>query len=441
MNSINRIALLFVICFASVSSDRAWADTFGSGVNSFDIEFVVIGSPGNPADTTGTPNPVGSVTYSYRIGGYEISEQMIEKANLLGGLGIVKDSRGANKPVTSISWNEAARFVNWLNITSGSPPAYKFGIQPGQIGYNANTGIQLWAPSDAGYDPSNLYRNSLARYFLPSVHEWYKAAYYSPTSGSYFDHATGSNTAPNAVASGTSAGTAVFGAGGFSNSVPADISLAGGLSPFGTMGQGGNVEEWIETDLDNVNGPASNFRWIRGGNIQSGPSSLSSSGGWYYDIPGNEYRYEGFRVASIVGGPTNSGDFNRDGHVDAADYVAWRKRNGTQDEYNAWRGNFEAAQNTVGGDFNLDGYVDAADYVAWRKKNGTQEDFNIWRSKFGASGAGNNDSSLEVPEPNGWWAVSSLIVAAWLVLARHYPCQRRAFSSALVQDAPPKPLM
>ena len=40
---------------------------------------MTIGNPGNPPDAN--PNPAGSVPYSYRIGKYEISEQMIEKAN------------------------------------------------------------------------------------------------------------------------------------------------------------------------------------------------------------------------------------------------------------------------------------------------------------------------------------------------------------------------
>ncbi|NDB96396.1 MAG: DUF5011 domain-containing protein, partial [Verrucomicrobia bacterium] len=35
--------------------------TFGSGTNQFSIDFVTIGNPGNPADTTGNPNPAGSV--------------------------------------------------------------------------------------------------------------------------------------------------------------------------------------------------------------------------------------------------------------------------------------------------------------------------------------------------------------------------------------------
>jgi hypothetical protein len=47
--------------------------------------------------------------------------------------------------------------------------------------------IGLWTPSDTGYDPTNLYRNNLARYSLPSVDEWYKAAYYDPTSSVYYN--------------------------------------------------------------------------------------------------------------------------------------------------------------------------------------------------------------------------------------------------------------
>ncbi len=66
------------------STDPAHADTFGSGTNTFDIEFVTIGNPGNAADTSGSPNPAGAVAYSYRMGKFEISEQMIDKANAEG---------------------------------------------------------------------------------------------------------------------------------------------------------------------------------------------------------------------------------------------------------------------------------------------------------------------------------------------------------------------
>ena len=261
-----------------------------------------IGNPGNAADTTGNPNPAGSVPYTYRMGKFEISEQMIDKANAVGGLGITKDTRGPDKPATSVSWNEAARFVNWLNTSSGSTPAYKFAIQPGEVGYNANANIELWTISDAGYNPNNLYRNSLARYFLPSVDEWYKAAYYDPTSGVYYDYPTGSDSAPTAVASGTAAGTAVLQS---VSSGPADITLAGGLSPYGTMGQGGNVYEWEETDFDLVNGPTlvrllAAFAAATGAATPATCSSSSRSSG----NPTVESSIIGFRVASIIPEPS-----------------------------------------------------------------------------------------------------------------------------------------
>ena len=37
------------------------------------------------------------------------------------------------------------------------------------------------------------------------------------------------------------------------------------------------------------------------------------------------------------------------------------------------------------GDYNHDGKVDAADYVVWRKSNGSQSGYNTWRSHFGQS--------------------------------------------------------
>jgi hypothetical protein len=300
------LGLLCILLISSATSLAA-ADTFGSGANTFNIEFVNIGSPGNVADTTGNPNPAGSVPYMYRMGKFEISEQMIDKANALGGLGIIKDTRGADKPATSVTWNRAARFVNWLNTSSGSTPAYKFVTQPGEVGYNANTLIQLWTPGDAGYNPNNLYRNSLARYFLPSVDEWYKAAYYDPTSGVYYDFPTGSNSVPDGIDFvGDPNFDAVF-ADGASNSQPNDITNVGLLSPYGTAGQGGNVYEWEETDFDLVNGPTVSTagRGIRGG-VWLGSSGFLSSlvtlDSTY--SPSIEFGDVGFRVATNVPEPS-----------------------------------------------------------------------------------------------------------------------------------------
>ena len=37
---------------------------------------------------------------------FEISEQMIDEANAVGGLGLTHNARGPDKPATGLSWNE-----------------------------------------------------------------------------------------------------------------------------------------------------------------------------------------------------------------------------------------------------------------------------------------------------------------------------------------------
>jgi probable HAF family extracellular repeat protein len=57
-------------------------------------------------------------------------------------------------------------------------------------------------------------------------------------------------------------------------------------------------------------------------------------------------------LARIAIAPTLPGDFNLDGHVDAADYVVWRKNPGgiyTPDDYSTWRANFGATLNPGSG--------------------------------------------------------------------------------------------
>ena len=59
----------------------------------------------------------------------------------------------------------------------------------------------------------------------------------------------------------------------------------------------------------------------------------------------------------------------------------------------------------ITGDFNHDGFVNSADYVVWRKNNGSVADYNAWRANFGVAlgsasslSAGSN-SGANVPEP------------------------------------------
>jgi formylglycine-generating enzyme required for sulfatase activity len=282
-------ALATVASLAAPS--HAGTITFGSGANQFQMEFVTIGNAGNAADTAGEPINAGAVNREYGLGKFEVSEDMITKFNASQSRQITKDTRGTAKPATSVSWNEAARFVNWLNTSTGGFAAYNFTTS------GVNDDIALWTAADtADYEATNPYRSKRATYVLPSFNEWYKAAYYNPTNSTYYNFANGSDTAPTAVASGTGAGTAVYNQDLFQG--PADVNLAGGLSPYGVMGLGGNVSEWDESSGDLANSSGSSSRGLRGGAWASNSSDLSSSAR-FNDFPSLEYDYIGFRVASL----------------------------------------------------------------------------------------------------------------------------------------------
>ena len=69
---------------------------------------------------------------------------------------------------------------------------------------------------------------------------------------------------------------------------------------------------------------------------------------------------------------------------------------------NYWTQLVEAVA-VINADYNDDGIVNAADYVVWRKTDGTQAGFNNWRANFGKTvaggGAGAGGSVSAVPEP------------------------------------------
>ena len=286
MKKSTRLAAVLLTAFTLNIQPSAQADTFGTSGNEFTIDFVNIGNAGNAADTTS----FGAVPYEYRVGTYEITQDAITKATASGMSNVTARPWTGNQPAANITWYEAAAFVNFLNTNSGKTAAYDLTFSSGSWSMALWSSEQAWTAGG-----TNLYRNKDAFYFLPSENEWYKAAYYNAAGTNYFLYPTGSDTAPTAVASGTNAGTAVY---NNAASVPAIVASAGGLSPYGTMGQGGNVWEWNESALDGTNSSSSENRAQRGGRWSGPEFGLSSSG-----QNGNDPTWEsdtiGFRVASV----------------------------------------------------------------------------------------------------------------------------------------------
>ena len=280
------VAALFAAFTFSIQP-LAQADIFGSETNTFDISFVNIGDVGNAADTTG----YGAVPYAYRIGLNEVSGNDILKATASGMSNV--EAGSGNRPAAGISWLETAAFANWLNTSTGKQAAYDLTWD------GAAWSMNLWSSADAWQlGGENLYRHKDAYYFLPSENEWYKAAYFNSLVSSYFEYATGSDTAPTPVTGGITSDTAVYGQPGREGPLPAEVFNAGGLSTYGTMAQGGNVTELLESAFDGVNDSVFDLRATRGGDVSDGFGPLTS-GNRAANTPTHEHHYIGFRVASV----------------------------------------------------------------------------------------------------------------------------------------------
>jgi formylglycine-generating enzyme required for sulfatase activity len=294
-------AAVAVMALALLAADAAVADTFGTGANQFTISFVPISSATNP--TSGC----GIVNYYYRMGTYEISNDQWDKFTASLGVPVTgnQGSEGSqiaygqsfydwgtgatSVPTNNVSWYEAAQFVNWLNTTSGSQPAYKFTGTQGTSNYT----FALWAAGDLGYNAANPYRNTAARYFLPSDDEWVKAAYWNGAELQAY-----ANKAGESVTQGHDTGRGWnYYSNGFATDPYGPWNVGSGSQELnGTYDMMGNNWEWMERGDPDV--AADSSRWLRGGNWGNDYPYMTSSARFSND-PRNERSDLGFRVASV----------------------------------------------------------------------------------------------------------------------------------------------
>jgi len=175
-----------------------------AGADQITYQMATVGDPGNANDTGGTGN--GAVNYSYQIGKYDVTigqyaaflnaadpngtnpnhiykPQMRNDLNIagisytsgasagskysvIGPSGTAYGQTGANRPITYVSWFDAARFANWMTNGQGSG--------------STETGAYDLATAARGEAPA---KTPGAAFYIPTNDEWYKAAYYSPNYG------------------------------------------------------------------------------------------------------------------------------------------------------------------------------------------------------------------------------------------------------------------
>jgi formylglycine-generating enzyme len=310
------------------------------------IETVPVGNPGNAGELSGGSAGgygddaiVGSVSYKYNIGKYEVTAgqytnflnavapagqhdlydtwmmsdrgSKIQRAGSLGNYTYSVAADWANRPVNGVSWYDAARFSNWLTTGDTETGVYTFG------GTYTVTNI-------LDHETAALTLGKTA-WFLPTEDEWYKATYHKNdgATGNFWDYATATNSVPsNDLINPDPGNNANFApsSGDLTIDSPYYRTKVGEFensrSPYGTFDQGGNLAEWNETLIGSSRG-------LRGGAWSSNSSSLEAS---YRErqSPTNEHDSWGFRVASvpIVPEPSSFVIFATGGIV----LAGWRRR-------------------------------------------------------------------------------------------------------------------
>jgi formylglycine-generating enzyme required for sulfatase activity len=290
----------------SILSITGLAATVSIASPAVTIDWVTVGNVGNAADYT---TQTGAVDYEYRIAKYETTAgQYVEFLNAVAktdpyklyGTGMASQtssagitrmgisgnysysviSSNANKPITYVSWFDAARFCNWLHNGQGNGStetgAYTLNGAMSGLNFTVNPGAKTW---------------------IPSADEWYKAAYFDPTKGGYGGYwryptrsdAPGGNTIGAPHSANYNDGDYV----GYPGMALTDVGAYGKSSEsyYGTNDQGGNVSEWS----DDV---SAQLRRVFGGSWYD-PAIRMSTTSFYYAGETGEYGNRGFRVASV----------------------------------------------------------------------------------------------------------------------------------------------
>jgi formylglycine-generating enzyme required for sulfatase activity len=287
-----------------------WAALLAPWAQTVAIEWVSVEDPGNDCDPQSRGDCFGMVADVYRISRFEITNaQYTEFLNAVAQddpNSIYAESDWPNSsgpiragspgdysysapymredwPINFVSWQNAARFANWLH--NGQPTGPQ---GPG----TSEDGAYTITPS--GISSNSIARNPDARVFIPSEDEWYKAAYYDAflggCFGGYCNYPTNSDTPPSCSTPTLAANTANCNG---ANDDRVDVgSYPNSPSSNGTFDQGGNLAEWTEEKFG-MN------RVIRGGRADGFATEMAAEKRFFVDMPFLGHSGVGFRISSV----------------------------------------------------------------------------------------------------------------------------------------------
>ena len=276
------------------------------------MPWTPIGNPGNAPDPFIKSVSQGSVNYKYNIGTYDVTNnQYVEMlnakdptgANLLGlyNTSMTTDPDGGisfnagapsgskysvqagagNHPVNFVTWFDALRFTNWMNNGQGN-------------GSTESGAYTLLGGTPVPSNASSITRSPTAVIALPTINEWYKAAYYAPSTHTYFQYPTSSNTQPT-----PSVPTANPNSANSWNAVGhlTDVGVyTGTKSPYGVFDLAGQVFQMTEA-LTASN--SANSVFAMGGVYTYSPGDPGYSGTLFTANLNVPVSYTGFRLVQL----------------------------------------------------------------------------------------------------------------------------------------------
>lgn len=262
-----------------------------SALGSITMDYVTIGDPNNTG--YGVSPPIGSIDYVFKMGKYEVTTAQyaeflnakaktdpyglyhssmgtrgLSRSGVDGAYNYTVSIEWQNKPISLVSFFDAARFANWLGNGQGS------------------SDMEDGAYTLLGATSGAFNRNSDSVVWIPSYNEWTKAAYYNANSAAYSLFPNGKNQRIGSEMN-------------YSGSI-VDVGSYPQTNYYGTHDQGGNMAEWTDTDR---NGGINSDKIFRGGSYSD---HLNNESGSLMRIdklsdfsPQTESWGIGFRVASI----------------------------------------------------------------------------------------------------------------------------------------------
>ena len=278
------------------------------------IPFVTVTNAGNLPDSNGK----GAVHYDFCIGRHEINNH--QYAAFLNSVAVedrfslyntnsatdpqagifrtgmagdhryeVKPGFG-HRPVVLVDFYDVLRFCNWLHHGQPAGP---------QDATTTEDGAYTLTPATLAAE--NILRNPGANFWLPSDDEWYKAAYHQPLEtggefGDYWPFPTRSLDVP--ISEPPPGGANSINACCETGRSATDVgSYLVAHSYYGTLDQGGNVQEWTEYTPEFT--PLRNRR-IRGGSWNYN-EYYSGKDDFEFDTTDYDSDSIGFRVAGRAG--------------------------------------------------------------------------------------------------------------------------------------------